>query len=79
MEKIKEIQKRQWELNLQKNEFWQNELTDYFQNSEDPNEMMNYINLVNDLSVNDIKNAANEYLGENLVQIILFPESGNDR
>ena len=58
MEKIKEIQKRQWELNLQKNEFWQNELTDYFQNSEDPNEMMNYINLVNDLSVNDIKNAS---------------------
>jgi zinc protease len=78
MEKIKETQRRQWELNLQKNEFWQNAITDYIQNNEDPDEMLNYINLVNELSASDIKNAANEYLGKNLVQIILFPESEND-
>jgi len=75
MTKIKETQKRQRELNLEKNSFWENTLSDYIQNNEDPVEMLNYDNYISNLSAEEIQNAANQYLGENLVQVILFPES----
>jgi zinc protease len=78
MTKVKETQRRKRELNLEKNSFWQNTLTDYIQNNENPIEMLNYDQWINDLTDNDIKNVANKYLGENLVQVVLFPESEND-
>ena len=37
--------------------------------------MLNYDNYISNLSAEEIQNAANQYLGENLVQVILFPES----
>ncbi|MDO8548993.1 MAG: insulinase family protein, partial [Ignavibacteria bacterium] len=42
MTKIKETQRRQRELNLKENGFWQKVISDYLQNSEDPVEMLNY-------------------------------------
>ena len=79
MTKIKETQKRQRELNLKQNGFWQNELTDYLENNEDPDEILNYDQLVDEITGEDIKNAANGYLGENIVQVVLFPKTENDK
>ena len=78
MAKIKQTQRRKWELDLKENEYWQNELIDYFQNNENPDEILNYLNWVDELTADDIKNAANEFLGENIVQVVLLPESEND-
>lgn len=78
MTKVKETQRRKRELNLEKNSFWQSTLSDYIQNNENPIEMLNFDNYINELSAEEIQKAANQYLGENLVQVILFPESEND-
>jgi zinc protease len=78
MAKIKQTQRRKWELDLKENEYWQNELIDYFQNNENPDEILNYLNWVDELTADDIKNAANEFLGENIVQVVLLPESENN-
>lgn len=77
MTKIKETQKRQWELNIKKNGFWQNELTDYLENNEDPDRMLNYDQWVDEITADDIKKAANKYLGANVVKVVLYPETGD--
>ena len=78
IEKVKETQKRQWELNLQKNNFWESTLADYLQYNDDPTSMLNYPQWVHEITADEIRKAANKYLGENIVQVVLFPESEND-
>ena len=74
MTKIKEIQKRQRELNLKENGFWSGIISNYLENNEDPLEMLNYYKWVDEITAGDIKKAANEYLGENVVKVVLYPE-----
>jgi zinc protease len=73
--KIKEIQKRQRELRLKENGFWLGIISDYLENNEDPLEMLNYYKWVDEITPDDIKKAANDYLGENIVKVILYPEN----
>ena len=75
MTKIKETQQRQRELNLKKNNYWKEVISDYLENDEDPVEILNYNNWVDELTADDIKKAANEYLGDNTVKVVLYPES----
>jgi zinc protease len=75
MTKIKEIQKRQRELNLKENGFWSGIISNYLENNEDPLEMLNYYKWVDEITPDDIKKAANEYLGENIVKVVLYPEN----
>ncbi len=74
MTKIKEIQKRQRELNLKENGFWSGIISNYLQNNEDPLAMLNYYKWVDEITADDIKKAANDYLGENVVKVVLYPE-----
>ena len=74
MTKIKETQQRQRELNLKKNNYWKEVISDYLENDEDPVEILNYNNWVDELTADDIKKAANEYLGDNTVKVVLYPE-----
>lgn len=74
MTKIKETQKRQRELNLKENRFWNGILYDYLQNNEDPEDILNYYHWVEELTADDIKNCSNMYLGDNIVKIVLYPE-----
>jgi zinc protease len=76
MTKIKETQKRQRELNLKKNSFWRGVISNYLENNEDPVEMLNYYKWIDELTADDIKKAANEYLSENVVKVVLYPEAG---
>jgi zinc protease len=76
MTKIKETQKRQRELNLKKNSFWRGVISNYLENNEDPVEMLNYYKWIDELTAYDIKKAANEYLSENVVKVVLYPEAG---
>ncbi|MCW8962036.1 MAG: hypothetical protein OQK29_10770, partial [Ignavibacteriaceae bacterium] len=75
MTKIKETQKRQRELNLKQNKFWNNEISDYLENNDDPMQILNYNQWVDELTADDIKNAADKYLGKNVVKVVLYPES----
>jgi zinc protease len=75
MTKIKETQKRQRELNLKQNNFWDNEISDYLENNDDPLQILNYNLWVDELTADDIKNAADKYLGDNVVKVVLYPES----
>lgn len=74
MTKIKEIQKRQRELNLKENGFWSGIISNYLENNEDLVEMLNYYKWVDEITADDIKKAANEYLGNNVVKVVLYPE-----
>ena len=75
MTKIKETQKRQRELNLKENNFWDEEISDYLENNDDLVDLLNYNKWVDELTSDDIKKATDEYLGENVVKIVLFPET----
>ena len=73
--KIKEIQKRQRELNLKKNNFWKGVVSNYIQYNEDPVELLNYNNWVDEITAEDIKQAANQYLNKDVVKVVLYPEA----
>jgi zinc protease len=75
MKKIIEGQKRRRELDLKENGFWKNVISDYLKNNEDPAEILDYSKWINELTADDIKKAANEYLGKNVVKVVLYPES----
>ena len=62
-------------MNLKKNNYWKEVISDYLENDEDPVEILNYNNWVDELTADDIKKAANEYLGDNTVRVVLYPES----
>jgi zinc protease len=74
MTKIIEGQKRQRELDLKENGFWKDVVSDYLENNEDPEGMLKYNNWVDELTADDIKKAANEYIDDNVVKVVLYPE-----
>jgi zinc protease len=75
MTKIIEGQKRQRELDLKENGFWKDVVSDYLENNEDPEGMLKYNKWVDELTADDIKKAANEYIDDNVVKVVLYPES----
>jgi zinc protease len=73
--KVKEIQKRTYEVSLEKNEFWLSRLYHHFLYGSDPRMVLEYDSLVDSLSEEDISQIANEVLSkETYVQVILEPE-----
>jgi len=75
MNKIKETQKRQRELNLKKNNFWKGIIANYIKYNENPVELLNYNKWIDELKPEDIKQAANEYLNKDFVKVVLYPET----
>lgn len=75
MSKVKEIQRKQRELRLKENSFWKEIISNYVQYNENPEEILTYNNWVNEVTANDIKKAANEYLNEDVVKVVLYPEN----
>ena len=75
MSKVKEIQVREYETNLRENSFWLNTLRFYYFHDEDPENILRYTSLVENLEAGDIQAAARRYLNEqNYVKVVLFPE-----
>src|ERR1035437_4941137 len=72
--KVKEIQKRQQEVNVKTNSYWSRKLNYYFRNSDDLSEISSYPKWVDDLSMNDIKEYCNKYFKKDYVKITLLPE-----
>jgi zinc protease len=73
--KVKETQKRQWEVDLKENNFWLRNLWYYNFYDLDLSEFLNYPEIVDGLSLEDIQQTAQKYLNvDNYVNIILYPE-----
>ncbi len=75
IEKVREIQRRGYEVNLKQNNFWMSNFRTYYANNEDPELMLNYPKLVENLTAEAIQEAVKKYFNmNNYVKIALYPE-----
>ncbi|MFA6471204.1 MAG: insulinase family protein [Candidatus Latescibacterota bacterium] len=73
--KVKEMQLRKREIDMKDNGFWLSVMQNYLTNGENPASILNYQKLVNALSSDKIRQAANTYLNRgNYVRVVLYPE-----
>jgi zinc protease len=76
IEKVSEIQRRAYEVNLKRNGFWLGNLQAYYTNNEDPEMILNYPKLVDHLTATAIQEAVKKYFNmKNYVKIVLYPEN----
>jgi zinc protease len=75
IEKVRETQRRAHEVNLKQNGFWLSNLLSYYANNEDPEMILNYPKLVENLNAAAIQNAVKKYFKmDNYVKVVLYPE-----
>lgn len=73
--KVQEQQKRQYETDLKENRFWLNALYQYNYNDEEPEKILEFTKLSENLKASDIKAAAKKYLNDdNMAIFIQYPE-----
>ncbi len=76
VKEIKEAQRIDRAENLKKNTYWLSQLRSAYYHGFELKELDQYNTMVDNLTANDIKRAANTYLsGENKVKIVLMPDS----
>jgi zinc protease len=73
--KVKETQKRQYEVNIKNNYYWLNTIMDYLKNNDNTAEIQDYQKWVDDLKMNDIIETCSKYITNNYVKITLLPEA----
>ena len=75
IEKVRETQRRGYEVNLKQNRFWLNSLHSFYEDNGNPEKMLNYPKFVKNLSAPAIQNAVKKYFNmENYVKVVLYPE-----
>lgn len=75
IQKVSEMQKRSYEINLKENGFWLQSLYNAWYTGEDPLMILHYPGLIGTLSAEKIQAAAKQYLDmSNYVQVVLYPE-----
>jgi zinc protease len=75
VEKVVAEEKREIELQVKENGFWNSYLLDQYADGED----LNYINryqsqLIDKISIESVKKAANQFCAENFAKFVLLPE-----
>jgi zinc protease len=75
LNKIKEEQRRELEVDLKNNRYWMSYLYSAYLLDKDPNNIYKKEKLIDKLKAKDLVKIANKYLsGENYIEMILFPE-----
>jgi zinc protease len=75
MQKVKEADKRQYEVNLKENRYWMGQIQHAYYNGFDVKETLHYPALINNLTKEDIRKAANYYFNLNTMkEFVLYPE-----
>lgn len=75
IEKVKETQKREFEVNLKENRFWLSSLNNYYFYNIDLSYLMKYPQRVDGLNSETIQKSAQQYFDENnYIKVTLYPE-----
>ncbi|MCL5992383.1 MAG: insulinase family protein, partial [Bacteroidetes bacterium] len=75
MSKIKEIQKRENEVNMKENWFWMNSLYSSYYYGEDPLQIQKTNDMIDKLTADDVFAAAKKYFKtDNYIRMVLMPE-----
>ncbi|MBN1212427.1 MAG: insulinase family protein [candidate division Zixibacteria bacterium] len=75
IEKVKEMQRRERETQLKENNFWLRSLSQIFEEHEDPMNLLDFENLINTLTVEKVRRAAEKYFDTgNYIKVVLYPE-----
>ena len=76
LNKIKEMDLRDYEVNLKQNGYWLGSLEFAEFHGEDPRLILNYPDEVNSLTLQDLQDAAKQYLRpDNVIKVTLYPEN----
>ncbi|MEA3288422.1 MAG: insulinase family protein [Candidatus Marinimicrobia bacterium] len=77
IDKVKESQRREREINIEKNSYWLNYLTVYYREGRDLADFMKYNELVDGFSAQDAQAVAAKHFDlNNMIQVTLYPENG---
>ena len=79
LNKVKESRRVDHKENIEQNSYWLSYLRNTDRNNRDPYRLYNYLDRVNDLTVEDLQNVALQYLDENYFLAILYPEEVEDK
>lgn len=75
IDKVKAEEKRSVELQVKENSFWNSYLADQYFDGEDLNFINRYSKgMIDKISVESVKKAANQFLGDNFAKFVLLPE-----
>ncbi len=73
--KVKETQKRNWEVEQKENGYWLNTLQKYYFYNLDLSQILKIESRINSLTKDDIMKTAGKYLnGKNYVKVVLYPQ-----
>jgi zinc protease len=76
LDKVKETWKKQYHVNLQSNDYWLGVLSNAFIDQTNPENVLDYEQKVNAITVGDLQKAAKKFLTlNNMVKAVLYPES----
>jgi zinc protease len=76
LDKVKETWKKHYQTQLQENDFWLNSLSQAFIDQNDPENILDYEQKVDALTVADLQKAAQKFLPmNNYVKAVLYPEN----
>jgi zinc protease len=76
LDKVKETWKKQYHVNLQSNDYWLGVLSNSFIDQTNPENVLDYEQKVNAITVEDLQKAAKKFLTlNNMVKAVLYPES----
>ena len=76
LDKVKETWKKQYHVNLQSNDYWLGVLSNAFIDQTNPENVLDYEQKVNAITVEDLQKAAKKFLTmNNMVKAVLYPES----
>jgi zinc protease len=76
LDKVKETWKKQHHVGLQSNDYWLNSLSNGWINRENPENILDYEEKVNALTIQDLQEAAKKFLPlDKVVKAVLYPEN----
>jgi zinc protease len=78
LDKVKETWKKQYKVNLQNNESWLSNLSNSFIDQNNPENILDYEQKIDALTVQDLQKAAQKFLSTtNYIKAVLYPENAN--
>jgi zinc protease len=76
LDKVKETWKKQYQTQIQSNDFWLSSLSNAWINKDNPEIVLDYEKRVDALKTEDLKKAATKFFNmNNVVKVVLYPEN----